>query len=403
MTTITNFTVLLPVFVLLQLNQHLLNLSRADHSFISQIESRSRQGTPSQPPNSLPALHYTGDKPLRVAINDGALLYQYQHGYSNHTTIFEGQGILQHSSSSVSLSQGRKQLLSLNHPHSQSCTNLLAQQNNQYSNSSVLRVKGADASSLQDSNIQQQQWAANDSSPHANQMMSSASAHKCNGPSKIASEYPDSVCNGECHTVKSVAINGTASPYVATPTGDIHLGTPTADSALQRQSSSTSSGYGTASSTGTGRHSVISMLSRDQSLSDIDPENSLRVNQVNQRKISAPAPNNDCPPRRKRILNQQSQSLTDLAQNIIEYPHDHEENEHYESEECRGHPSLQRQDTGHSSKVVLASGRGGSISGEHFKSVMGIKKSIAKQTAMEEASGMNACLLHCTTILLLFA
>ena len=290
-------------------------------------------------------------------------------------------------------------MLPTSHPHSRSYTDLQAQQDNHYSDSNV---QGADTSLLQDPNIQQQQWTANDSSPH---VMSSTVAHRYNGPSTIASQYPASVCNGDCHTVKAVDVNGTISPCVVardtTPTGDIHLGTPTADLTFKRLNSNGSSGYGTASSTGTGRYSVISMLSRDHSLSDIDPENSLRVNPTPHRKVSAPAPNGGVS-RRKKILNQQSQSLTDLAQNIIEYPHDHEENELYDCEECRGHPSLQRQDTGHSCKVVISSGRGGSISGEHFKSVMGTKKIISKQSAVEDASGKNACLLQFTTALLLF-
>ena len=106
-------------------------------------------------------------------------------------------------------------------------------------------------------------------------------------------------------------------------------------------SGNSSSGYGTASSTGILSVISPSMLSCDQSLSD--PEYSL--SQV-------------------------------------------EENDQYECEEYNRYPSLQRQDTGHSTKVVIA-GLRDSITEERYKS-METKRKMPKQTAMDETSGKNA-------------
>ena len=293
-------------------------------------------------------------------------------GYSSRTPIFEEQRLPQHSSSSVSLSQSGRPMLTPNHPHSQSYTNL---QSNYYSdsNSSGLMMRGAAVRNPIDplnGQYQPQQWITGE----VNQAISSTSSHGCNGVSvKAQGRYSTLMCSGDHHAGTTTDIN--TSNYANT-----HLATPTStgDQKYSRQISSTSGGYGTASSTE--RHSVVSMLSHDQSLSEIPIENSLQVISTPQRKVSAP-PN--CSPKTKKKLSQQSQSLTNLAQDIPEYPYDNEENEHREDEECRGHPSLQRQDTGHSTKVVFA-GLGDSVSGEHYQSVMGYKRKMPKQNAVKE-------------------
>ena len=369
-------------------------MSRADHSFISQIESRSRQGTPSQPPNSLPTLapqHYTVDQPRQphTTIRDGALSFQHQHGdtlthnmlqqklvtgYSSYAPIFEEQRLPQHSSSSVSLGQSGRQMLPSNDPHSQSYTNL----HSNYSSSNGVMMRGAETSTVIDplnGQSQPQQWAAGE----VNQAVSSTSSRGYNGMSAI-SQGSIPMYNGDPRVATTSDVNGIYTSNYAIPMNNTHLATPTSTGDLKysRQISSASSGYYTASSTE--RHSVVSMLSRDQSLGEIHVENSLQVISTPHRKVSAP-PN--CSPKTKKMLNQQSQSLTNLTQDIPEYPYDNEENEHREGDECREHPSLQRQDTGHSTKVVFA-GLGDSVSGEQYQSVMGTKRKMPKQNAVEE-------------------
>ena len=270
-------------------------------------------------------------------------------------------------------------MLPPNHLHSQSYTNL---QSNYYSesNSNGLVMRGAETNAVRNpidplnGQYQQQQWATGEVS----QVILSTSSHGCNGVSaKAQGRYSTPMCNGDHHTGMTTDVNGILSTSNNTNT---RLATPTSTGDLKysRQTSSASSGYGTASSTE--RHSVVSMLSRDQSLSEIPFENSLQVVSTPHRKVSAP-PN--CNPKTNIMLSQQSQSLTNLTQDIPEYPYDNEENEYREGEECRGHPSLQRQDTGHSTKVVFA-GLGDSVSGEHYQSVMGTKRKIPKQNAVEE-------------------
>ena len=280
-------------------------------------------------------------------------------------------------------------MLPPNHPHSQSYTNL---QSNYYSdsNSSGLVMRGAETNAVRNlidslnGQYQPQQWVTGE----VNQVISSTSSHGCNGVSaKVQGRYSTLMCSGDHHAGTTTDMNGIntsnyANTRLATPTS-------TGDQKYNRQISSTSSGYGTASSTE--RHSVVSMLSRDQSLSEIPVENSLQVVSIPQRKVSAPL---NCSPKTKKMLNQQSQSLTNLTQDIPEYPYDNEENEHREDEECRGHPSLQRQDTGHSTKVVFAhAGLGDSVSGEHYQSVMGTKRRMPKQNAVEEGMRVSLCRL----------
>lgn len=384
------------VFVPLQQSQHLSNLSRDDHSFIGRIESRSRQGTPSQPLNSLPTLgpqhNYTGDQPrqLHTPIGDGTPLSQHPQygdtltqnmlqqnlmngsGYSSHTAILEGERVQQYSSSS----QGGRQTMPLNHHHSQSYTNV----RNSDSNSSGLVIRGADTRNPVDSMYmydqhQPQQWATGE----FNQMMSSSTgSHAYNGASTktvAQCQWSAPVYNGDRHA----EMNGTSN---ATPTNNIYLTTSTSTGEVKynRQPSSASSGYGTASSTE--RYSVVSMLSREQSLGEIC-ENSLQVKSTPQRKISAPPNYNSSHPRTRKMPSQQSHSLTNLSQDIPEYPYDNEENEHHEGEECEGHPSLQRQDTGHAAKVVFA-GLEDSIDRERYQSVMGSKRKMPKQNAVDE-------------------
>ena len=212
----------------------------------------------------------------------------------------------------------------LNHHHSQSYTNMRSSD----SNSSGLIVRGSDTRNSVDSIYDQrqtQQWATGE-------VMSTSSS--------------------------------------------------TGSHVYNHQSSSTSSGYGTAS-----RYSVVSMLSREQSLGEIPPvyvcENALQVNSTPHRKISAPPNYNSDHPRTKKMPSQQSHSLTNLTQNIPEYPYDNEINEYRESEECIEHPSLQRQDTGHATKVVFARLED-SIDGEQYQSVMGSKRRMPKQNAVDE-------------------
>ena len=155
--------------------------------------------------------------------------------------------------------------------------------------------------------------------------------------------YSNSVYNGDCSTTYTNNVSCGAMPtssnqFVAAPTGDSELLV-----LLSRDSSCASSGFGTASSTG--NHSIISLLSRDQSLSD--PESSLQV----------------------------------------------EENDQYECEECSRYPSLQRLDTGHSTKVVFP-GLRDSITGERYKSMIETKRKMPKQTAMDETSGKNAVSIY---------
>ena len=316
------------LFVSLQQSQHLSNLSRADHSFISQIESRSCQGAPSQPPSSLPMLapqphSYTSDQPsqLHVTTGDGTPFSQHQHGgtlthnmlqqnlvnssgYSHPAPVFEEERILQYSSSSVSHSQEGKYKLQSNHHHSPSCSR----------DHPVAKVE-------------------------------------------------------EIHISK-----------FAIPTNYVHLTTQTfaGDPKLSRQTSNTSSGYGTSSSTE--RHSVVSMLSRDQSLGEIHLENSLQVTSTPPRKISAPPPN--CGHETKKMLSQQSHSLMNPSQDIHD-PYDSQENEHHEGEECRGHPSLQRQDTGHETKVEFVRS-GDSVNIKQYQSAMETKRKVPKQFTVEE-------------------
>ena len=164
-------------------------------------------------------------------------------------------------------------------------------------------------------------------------------------------------------------------------TGDFNqvISSSTGSHVYNHQSSSTSSGYGTAS-----RYSIVSMLSREQSLGEIHVcENALQVNSTPHRKISAPPNYNSSHPRTKKMPSQQSHSLTNLTQNIPEYPYDNEINEYREGEECVGHLSLQRQDTGHATKVVFA-GLEDSIDGEQYQSVMGSKRRMPKQNAVDE-------------------
>jgi hypothetical protein len=301
---------------------------------------------------------------------------------SGYSTIFKGEGLLQHSSSSVSLGQGGRQMMPLNHHHSQSYSNL---QSNFYSDSnSNGHTRGADPRYSQNGQYQPPQWATGELNPV---ISSSTSSHAYNGVS--AKTIAQSQCsapmymhNGDRHAAITAEMNGTANYTYTTPTDSIHLTTPTSTGDMKctnRQNSNTSSGYGTE------RHSVVSMLSRDQSLSEICIENSLQVNSTPHRKISAP-PNYNCSPKTKKMLSQQSHSLTNLTQDIPEYPYDNEENnEQHGGEECRGHPSLQRQDTGHASKVVFA-GSEASIDREQYQSVMGSKRKMPKQNAVEEGT-----------------
>ncbi len=301
-------------------------------------------------------------------------------GYSSHARVFEGEGLLQHSNSSVSLGQGGRQIMPLNH-HSQSYSNL---QSSYYSdsNSNGHTIRGADPRNSQNGQYQPQQWATDEFNPV---MSSSTGSRAYNGVSAKTvpqgqSSAPMYICNGDHHIATTADINGTSNYMCTTPTDSIHLTTPTSTGDLKctnRQNSNTSSGYGTE------RHSVVSMLSRDQSLSEIYLENSLQVNSTPPRKISAP-PNYNCSPKTKKMLNQQSHSLTNLTQDIPEYPYDNEEHEEqHGGEECRGHASLQRQDTGHASKVVFA-GLEASIDREQYQAVMGSKKKMPKQNAVEE-------------------
>ena len=388
---------------------------------MSQIESRSHLVTSPQPPNSLSGVthqFYNGDLPHSLA-GDRTLLSQYQRGntpthsmlpqklinspgHSNCTPLMEEQRSLQHSSSSASLSQARRQMPASSHRHCQSNSNLQAQQSN-YCNfdPSTLMMREADSNAQYNppdlSAQHQQQWVApSDLSPHSIHVMSSTRHNGASPRAVIQTQYSTSMANGDCYAVNGVRTH--AMGYDAMQTSSNQLATPTGDLKLSRQCSNTSSGYGAASSTGTGRHSVISILSRDQSLSEIvDPENALQVGSTPHRKASAPGPNFNS--KAKKMLNQQSQSLTDLAQNIPEYPYDHEEKECNEDKECNGHLSLQRQDTGHSTKVVFA-GLGDSVSGEHYKSVMESKRKMPKQASVEEAVGKNVCSdEHCITTL----
>ena len=141
------------------------------------------------------------------------------------------------------------------------------------------------------------------------------------------------------------------------------------------------SGYGIAS-----RYNIVSMLSHEQSVGEIPPvhvcENALQVNSTPHRKISAPLNYNSSHPRTKKMPSQQSHSLTNLTQNIPEYPYDNEINEYRESEECVGHPTLQRQDTGCATKVVFA-GLEESIDGEQYQSVMRSKRMLKQNTVDE--------------------
>ena len=194
------------------------------------------------------------------------------------------------------------------------------------------------------------------------------------------------------------AMNGSVPP-TAIPT---KLATPTDDPKLSRQYSNTSSGYGTSSSTG--RQSVTSIFSRDQSLTElIGPENSLKVFSRSPRKISAPGCMDECstPSRARRLPNQQSRSLTNLPEYSVDTPEPHENPNSYQNRYTNGevlegteresnqHSSMQRQDTGHGTKVVLAGLLENSIEGERFQAVMmGTKKKLpSKQKAVEEAIG----------------
>ena len=143
--------------------------------------------------------------------------------------------------------------------------------------------------------------------------------------------HSNSAYNGDCNTTYTDNVNCGAMPtssnrFLPLLTHSRH------------NSGNSSNGYGTASSTGILSVISPSMLSCDQSLSD--PEYSL--SQV-------------------------------------------EENDQYE---CEEYPSPQRQDTGHSTKVVIA-GLRASITRERYKSMMKTKRKMPKQTATDETSGKN--------------
>ena len=294
--------------------------------------------------------------------------------YSRYAPVLEEERMLQHSNSSISLGQGQggRQMIQSNHSHSRSYANLQSS----YSNSSGLVMRGADAYA-ESSPIDPLNGQHHPQLQIAGEFTPSSGSHGYNRVKPVAQgQYSASICNGD--PLVATDMNGF---HTSTPTNNVYLNSQTSagDPKLGRQTSNTSSGYGTASSTE--RHSVVSMLSRDQSLGEIHLENSLQVTSTPPRKISAPPPN--CGHKTKKMLSQQSHSLTNLSQDIPEYPYDHEENEHHEGEECRGHPSLQRQDTGHETKMVFARS-GDSVSIERYQSAMGTKRKVPKQNAVEE-------------------
>ena len=383
---------------LIQQSQHLLRLARPDHNFMSYYHATSPQL-----PNSLPStpnhrINYNG-LPHSLAgeqhynNNDISTQRLLKRQAYNCT---KDQILLDHPNSSVSLNgqQGRRQMLPSSHYHSQSRTNLPVQQNNFYSSGSDrLTMREADTTAashnpqidpyyhqqqLQQQQQQQQQWAlSQDPSPHgANHVISSTpSLYRQNGSSVksvVQNQHSPTMYNGDVHAVNCV------HALDIVPNGST-LATPTRDIKLSRWYSSTSSGYDTSSSNITGRLSVTSVLSQDQNPVD-DPEQSLQVASAHERKASAPI---GISTRAKKMVNQQSKSLSSLSRDIQEYSYDDGENERGE---CNGPPSLQRQDTGHSTKVVVA-GLEDSISGEHYKSIMGMKRKTPKQTTLEEVSG----------------
>ena len=179
-----------------------------------------------------------------------------------------------------------------------------------------------------------------------------------------------------------------------TPSGLHQLTTPTEDPLkMSRQISSASSGYGTGSSTG--RQSVTSIFSRDQSYTELivdEPENSLQVSSTPQRKISAPSGFRE----RKKIRQQQSRSLTNLEDKIPEYISPRgDQGPCILGEEVRPvvipedtsyqPPSLQRQDTDHESRMV-SGGLEASIDKSHFQDIMSKRKPV-KQKAFEHTNG----------------
>ena len=178
------------------------------------------------------------------------------------------------------------------------------------------------------------------------------------------------------------------------------LGTPIdEDLKLSRQYSCASSGYGTASSTG--RQSVVSNpLSRDQRVTELDPENSLQVLTKPQIKSSAPSgfvEGSRNSRQARRLPAQQSQSLTNLEHMIPESPGTPPEVDtnilnRLESDrgDCEREISptemkllLQRQDTNHETKVVFCGSLESSIKGSEYQAMMEKGKMDRKQRIEE--------------------
>ena len=172
------------------------------------------------------------------------------------------------------------------------------------------------------------------------------------------------------------------------------------DLELAERCSNTSSGYGTANSTG--RQSVTSILSRDQSLSDLPPVDPLNSLQVGSRSRRISSPDRNISDRRMNLVNQQSQSLTSLPEYSVDIDERNETPNRTYHNYVKGkkhdaamsgdyQPSLQRQDTGHYTKLVFSGHLESSVDGEQYQAMMGSKrKRPDKQKPLEEPAGEDS-------------
>ena len=214
----------------------------------------------------------------------------------------------------------------------------------------------------------------------------------------IQSNSYNCVVNGDTHAVNhSTRLYGCAT----TPSGLHQLATPPGDPRMNRQISSTSSGYGTGTSTGRQSVASIPVLSRDQSYSElsVDPENSLHVVTTPYRKISAPGGFQEGGTT-KKLPPQQSRSLTNLMDRIPEYITSVGDDGRYVNREdsrvldySPSQPSsLQRQDTDHGGKMV-SGGLEDSIDKSQFEGLMK-KRGTMRQMAIEGSIGELKIMRH---------
>ena len=376
-----------------QKSQHLTNLGKTDHEFIRQVENLPRPLTSYSTPTShgygvtAPSTRRYSSQPSSASMHSltsGIKSSFGDHVRGNYTAICDDQrmpgppAVGTHQSalrsrSSMNLRHPEKSLQHQHHNHSQSSHDLqrpcrCTSGYESHHPAEYLTISAHNSVVSPPNGSIHQPWVTHDSRSH----------------NSVTTHHPH------------LALVTGPQSCATTPSGLHQLTTPTEDPLkMSRQMSSSSSGYGTGSSTG--RQSITSIFSRDQGYTESivdEPENSLQVSSIPQRKISAPSTSGFR--ERKKIRQQQSQLLTNLEDKIPEYisPRgDHgpcilgEEVRPVVIPEDTSYqlPSLQRQDTDNESGMV-SGGLEASIDKSHFQDIMSKRKPV-KQKAFEHTNG----------------